>query len=55
VPNGRAGLIARVKELLAAGALNPVVGAAFPMEQAAAALHEMSDRRARGKVVLTIG
>lgn len=54
VPNGRAELIARVKEHLAAGAINPVVGATFPMEQAAAALHEMSDRRARGKVVLTI-
>ncbi|MFN8636201.1 MAG: NADPH:quinone oxidoreductase family protein [Chloroflexota bacterium] len=54
VPDGHARLIARVKELLAAGAINPVVGAAFPMEQASAALLEMSDRRARGKVVLTI-
>jgi NADPH:quinone reductase len=55
VPNGRAQVMARVRELLAAGAINPVVGATFRMDQGTAALTEMSERRARGKVVLAIG
>ena len=55
VPDGRARLMARIRELLAAGAIRPVVGTVFPMECGADALNEMSERRARGKVVVTIG
>ena len=54
VPDGRARLLARLQELLAAGAIDPVVGATFRMDQGADALREMSERRARGKVVLTV-
>jgi NADPH2:quinone reductase len=54
VPDGRARVMARVRELLAAGAINPVVGATFSMSRGTAALKEMADRRARGKVVVTI-
>jgi NADPH:quinone reductase len=54
VPDGRARLMARVKELLKAGAIAPIVGSTFSMDQGAAALREMSERRAIGKVVLTV-
>jgi len=54
VPDGRARLIARVDELLRAGAIAPVIGATFSMDQGAEALREMSERRARGKVVVRI-
>ncbi|MGE3271472.1 MAG: NADPH:quinone oxidoreductase family protein [Chloroflexota bacterium] len=55
VPNGRSIVMGRVRELLAAGAINPVIGTTFPMDAGAAALNEMAERRARGKVVLAIG
>jgi NADPH2:quinone reductase len=54
VPGGRARLLARIKELLRAGAIAPVVGATFGMEHGADALRELSERRARGKVVVTV-
>jgi NADPH:quinone reductase len=54
VPDGRSRLLARIKELLRAGAIAPVVGATFPMDRGADALREMGERRARGKVVVTI-
>lgn len=54
VPDGRAKVMSRVRELLAAGAIKPVVGATFSMDRGTAALNEMADRRARGKVVVTI-
>ena len=54
VPNGREIVMRRVRELLAAGKITPVVGATFPMDQGAAALREMAERRARGKVVVTV-
>jgi NADPH2:quinone reductase len=54
VPDGRARLLARLQELLTAGAIDPVVGATFGMDQGADALREMGERRARGKVVLTV-
>ena len=41
-------------ELWDAGKLNPLVGATFPLEQAADALREIEDRRAIGKIVLLI-
>lgn len=54
VPDGRARLLGRLDELLKAGAIDPIVGATFPMDHAADALRELSDRRARGKVVITV-
>jgi NADPH:quinone reductase len=54
VPNGREIVMSRVRELLTSGAINPVVGATFSMERGTAALNEMADRKARGKVVVTI-
>jgi NADPH:quinone reductase len=38
--------------LIAAGAVRPVVGARFPLDQAADALHLLDSRRATGKIVL---
>jgi NADPH:quinone reductase len=55
VPDGRARLLGRVKDLLQSGAIAPVVGSTFPMERGADALRELSERRARGKVVVTVG
>src|SRR5690606_40369373 len=39
---------------LASGALEPVIGAQFPLERAADALVAIEERRATGKVVLTL-
>ena len=41
-------------ELWDAGKLHPLVGATFPLEQAADALREIEGRRAIGKIVLLI-
>ena len=49
---------AAVKELgkwFAQGKLKPHVSSRYPLEQAAAALNELAARKAKGKVVLTIG
>ncbi len=54
VPDGRAHLLARIDELLQAGAIAPVVGPTFPLEQGADALRQLAERRAHGKVVLTV-
>jgi len=40
--------------LIESGALAPIVGARFPLERAADALHEIDERRALGKVVLDV-
>ena len=44
---------AHLLELLAAGAIHPVVGAARPFEELPAALEDMEARRTTGRVVLT--
>lgn len=54
IKDGRAKLLARVDELLRAGAIQPIVGSTFPMEQTGQALRELDERRALGKVVVTI-
>ncbi|WP_332881036.1 NADPH:quinone oxidoreductase family protein [Streptomyces sp. NBC_00564] len=41
--------------LLAAGAVRPHIGARFPLEESAAALALVADRRALGKVVIDVG
>lgn len=45
---------AEVEPLLAAGKLDPIVGAEFPLESAAEALELMDGRGAVGKIVLTV-
>jgi NADPH2:quinone reductase len=40
--------------LLQAGAIDPVLGNRYPLERAADALRELDERRAQGKVLLTL-
>jgi NADPH2:quinone reductase len=40
--------------MLVQGGLRPIVGATFPLEKASEALHFLEQRKARGKVVLTV-
>ncbi len=47
-----------LQELLAwfeAGKVRPHISAAYPLERAAEALHDLLERRVQGKVVLTTG
>jgi len=56
---GREGVLRRemmeLLEMYKAGAIRPVVGKTFPLEQAAAAHRYIHDRKNVGKVVLTVG
>ncbi|HVM26436.1 MAG TPA: NADPH:quinone oxidoreductase family protein [Mycobacteriales bacterium] len=45
---------AAVRPMLESGQLDPVIGATFPLEQASAALLEIDERRALGKVLLQV-
>ena len=42
-------------EMIERGVVAPIVGATFPLEKAGDALRTLEDRRAVGKVVLTVG
>ena len=53
-PTGVADAIARLSDLVDAGSIRPLVGSAYPLEQGPAALRELDERRATGKVVLTV-
>jgi NADPH:quinone reductase len=46
--------MARLSELVEGGALRPLVGSVHPLADGPAALRELDERRATGKVVLTI-
>jgi NADPH:quinone reductase len=46
---------AQIEPMIEAGVVDPIVGARFPLEQAADALREIDERRATGKVVLEVG
>lgn len=50
-----AGQWAKLEPLLVSGQLAPTVGSTFPLERAGEALNEIAERRALGKVVLTVG
>lgn len=52
-PDLLARIAAELADLVAAG-LRPIVGAAYPLAEGAAALRELASRRALGKVVLTV-
>ena len=45
---------AALNGLVAAGRLSPLVGATYPLEDGARALRDLADRRAVGKLVLTV-
>jgi NADPH2:quinone reductase len=51
---GFAGPMARLSELVEGGALRPIVGSVHPLSAGPAALRELDERSATGKVVLTI-
>jgi NADPH2:quinone reductase len=40
--------------LVASGAIDPVLGTSHPLDAAAAAISELADRRAAGKVLITV-
>jgi NADPH2:quinone reductase len=44
----------RVNEMAVAGKIYPLIGATYPLEQAADALRELQQRRVRGKIVLQV-
>lgn len=46
---------AKLDELIAAGAIDPIVGASFPLERGPEALELIDGRGATGKIVLTTG
>jgi NADPH2:quinone reductase len=46
---------AELRELLASGKVAPHVGASFKLSEAAAALRQVADGKAIGKVVLSVG
>ena len=48
------GAAERLSQLVADGQLSPIVGSVYPLEQGSEALLEVSERRATGKVVLTL-
>jgi NADPH:quinone reductase len=54
VPDGRARLLDRIRTMLLDGSIAPIVGSTFPMERGADALRALGERRAHGKVVLTL-
>jgi NADPH:quinone reductase-like Zn-dependent oxidoreductase len=45
---------AEITQLFADGKLRPYIGARFPLDQAAAALRYIADRKAIGKVVIDV-
>jgi NADPH2:quinone reductase len=51
-PGHVASELAAIVSHLASGALRPVVGSTHPLEDASAALFELDERRANGKVLL---
>jgi NADPH2:quinone reductase len=52
-PNGMSDAMARLSEFVETGAVRPLIGSTYPLEQGSAALLELAERRATGKVVLT--
>ncbi|MGO9961002.1 MAG: NADPH:quinone oxidoreductase family protein [Solirubrobacteraceae bacterium] len=53
-PDGMTAAAARLGELVQSGAVRPVVGSQFKLEDGRQALRQLADRRAIGKVVLTL-
>ena len=53
-PDGARRLTARLQQLVLAGKVNPLVGSVHPFEHGADALREIAERRAVGKVVISL-
>lgn len=53
-PKRNANNVAQVLSWVEDGTLKPLVSATYPLEQATAALEQISSRRARGKIILTV-
>jgi NADPH2:quinone reductase len=47
--------VAELIELWKGGQLHPHISSTYPLEQAGAAIRELADRKAKGKVVVTVG
>jgi NADPH2:quinone reductase len=45
---------AAVNRMVGEGVIRPIVGGRFPLERAGAALEEIDERRATGKIVLDV-
>jgi NADPH2:quinone reductase len=54
-PKGNAGNIKDLMDLYAAGKIKPHVSATYPMAEAGKAITDLAERRAQGKVVVTMG
>ena len=54
-PEQHATRFREILELFEQGGIDPLVGRCYPLEQYARALRDLSERRAIGKVVLTVG
>jgi len=54
-PDGMARSAARLAELVGSGAVRPLIGSVYPLERGVEALLELDQRRATGKVVLSLG
>jgi NADPH2:quinone reductase len=52
--NGIADAVARLEEFVGSGAIRPLIGSTHTLENGPAALRELAERRATGKVVLTL-
>jgi NADPH2:quinone reductase len=53
-PEAIADAVTRLSDLIAVGGLRPVIGSIYPLEQAQLGLQELADRRATGKLVITL-
>jgi len=52
---GREAITRRLHELVTAGTISPLIGSVYPLEDVPAALIEIAERRAVGKLVATVG
>lgn len=53
-PSGFTDAIARLDSLVGAGSVRPIGGSVYPLDEGVAALRELDERRARGKVVVKV-
>ncbi len=53
-PSGIRDAMARLLGLVGTGALRPIIGATYPLAEGAQALRDIDERRATGKVILTV-
>lgn len=53
-PEAMADAVTRLSDLIGAGALRPVIGSIYPLEHAQLGLQELADRRATGKLVISL-